>query len=70
MSKKTGVFGFEMGSGGVSIYAIRDSVTNAAMTDAELDTQIKLAKADMDSAGKRAKVALKKYLSKPLVGIK
>jgi hypothetical protein len=64
MSKALGVFGFDVGPKGVSIYSTTDYVTNAAMTDAELDRQIMVVKLDLDATAKRAKAALRKYLPK------
>ena len=66
MSNTIGVFDYEFGSGGVSIVPRKDSITNAAMSDHEIDVQIKLAKDDLDAVAKRAKSALKKYLAQPL----
>jgi hypothetical protein len=64
MSKALSLFGFEVGPKGVCIYSTTDYVTNAAMTDAELDRQIVVAKLDLDATAKRAKAALSKYLPK------
>ena len=64
MPKIPRVFGFELGTHGVSICSIQDFVTDAAMTEAQLDKRVRVAKADLDAAVRRAKMALKKYLSK------
>jgi hypothetical protein len=66
--KTTGVFDFEIGSGGVSIVPAKASMTNAALSDSELDGQIAAAKLDLDATAKRAKAALRKYLLQPLLG--
>ena len=66
MANTIGVFDFEFGSGGVSIVPRKGCITNAAMSDRELDVQVKLAKKDLDAVAKRAKLALKKHLAQPL----
>ena len=44
------------------MYCSKDFVTGHAMTDAEMDAQVREAKADLDAAAERAKLAVKKHL--------
>lgn len=60
MANTTGVFDYQMSFGGISIIPARSYVTNAAMSEAELDAQVAAAKADLDAVAARAKAALRK----------
>ena len=61
MAHTTGVFDIDIGTGGVSIIPVKSFVTTAAMSDVELDTQIALAKADLDAVAKKARDALRSH---------
>jgi len=67
MANTSGVFDWDQGSGGVRIVPTRDYITNAAMSEQELDAQIRAAKADLDAVAIRAKNAIKRLNKKPLL---
>lgn len=66
MSKTTGVFDWDKGPGGVSIVPTQNYITNAAMSEKELQAQIDAAKADLDAVGARAAIEIRKMHKMPL----
>lgn len=67
MSHTIGVFDFKMESGGMSIIPRKNFITTAAMSIAELDEQIALAKSDLDKVAQQAKLALEKRASQSIL---
>ena len=61
MGNTTGVFGIDVTTSGVRIIPVKSFITNAAMSDAELDIEIALAKTDLDLAAKEAREAIRNH---------
>jgi hypothetical protein len=67
LPKTTGVFDIEdRGLIGVSIVPARNYLTNAAVSERELDAQMKLLRADLDATEKRARARIKANENRPL----
>lgn len=66
MAKTGGVFDFDIDIHGARVVVAREPISNACLSDGEIDAQIKLLKADLDAVATRMKAAVRKQTTKSL----